>query len=813
MRIPSLAGKPLALGFGAAFLVAASLYPFDKTWWLAPILLLYSALLVWRPRLWLGALPALLPALDLAPWSGWFFFEEIDLLLLITAAFGYWRLARTPPQARLPGFALACVSALSLAYLIGAARGLTPFVHADANALSNYLSPYNSLRIGKAWFWALVLLPLLTRDAGAALTDIRRHFLPGMLAGLALVSIAAGWERMLFPGLMNFSSDYRSSAPFSGMHTGGAALDGYLALCFPLVGTWLLTRQSRMRTGTAIALLALGGYAGLSTFSRGLFAAYACSAAIIGLFLLGAARKARPALDWRHALAAVLATALLADALARVFASSGYRGLAAALTLLAAAFVTASLPIPRAVLATSVVCGISVELALATLLALAGPVASGALKPPYLLFLLSAAPFAGLAWRARGAVWPPERAGVSVALIAFSCLAFNTLWIAEHWGGPAARGPAALIIALALLPLALNLALRRAPWRIGHGGATLVAAGAILAMLAIPIGAGYYTGERFAGVGADWQTRARHWRQALAMMDDDALTHAVGMGLGKFPVTYFWRNPLRETPATIGYLDEGSNRYLRLGAPSYAAGYGEVLRILQRVALRPATRYRLELDVRSSARQPRLNINLCQRLLLYPQHCVNAPLHLLPPDGAWQHYRIDIDSASLGAGPWPLRAPTQLELAAEGGATLDIDNLSLRAEPAGPELIANGAFSGANDYWFFSSDRHHLPWHVKNFALNLYFELGALGLGTLGTLLAFALLDLSARARRAEPDAAVWLAALAGFLVIGLFDSLLDVPRLALLFFLVLLCALLRPACAPATACHPGRPPKELYHA
>ena len=35
----------------------------------------------------LFALPVLLPVLDLAPWTGWFFIEEMDLLLLLTAAF------------------------------------------------------------------------------------------------------------------------------------------------------------------------------------------------------------------------------------------------------------------------------------------------------------------------------------------------------------------------------------------------------------------------------------------------------------------------------------------------------------------------------------------------------------------------------------------------------------------------------------------------------------------------------------------------------------------------------------------------------
>ena len=48
-----------------------------------------------------------------------------------------------------------------------------------------------------------------------------------------------------------------------------------------------------------------------------------------------------------------------------------------------------------------------------------------------------------------------------------------------------------------------------------------------------------------------------------------------------------------------------------------------------------------------------------------------------------------------------------------------------------------------------------------------------------------------------NPCAQACAAALLGFLVVGLFDSLLDVPRIALLCYLMLLCALLQPPQPP----------------
>ena len=56
------------------------------------------------------------------------------------------------------------------------------------------------------------------------------------------------------------------------------------------------------------------------------------------------------------------------------------------------------------------------------------------------------------------------------------------------------------------------------------------------------------------------------------------------------------------------------------------------------------------------------------------------------------------------------------------------------------ELLGNGDFQHGNDRWFFTSDRHHLPWHAKNLWLHVYFEQGVLGLLIFSALLVFALL-------------------------------------------------------------------------
>ena len=107
------------------------------------------------------------------------------------------------------------------------------------------------------------------------------------------------------------------------------------------------------------------------------------------------------------------------------------------------------------------------------------------------------------------------------------------------------------------------------------------------------------------------------------------------------------------------------------------------------------------------------------------------------------------------------------------------------------ELLSNRNFAEGMSRWFTVSDRLHLPWHIKNVGLNVLFDQGALGLLLWLALCGSSLYRLAAGSARMHPMAPFAAAALAGFLVVGLFDSLLDVPRLAFMFYLVTFVGLL----------------------
>ena len=794
-----IAGLAARAGACAALLVlGAALWVYPAAGpWLVAALAAYAALLWWRPAAWLLVVPAVLPIMDFTPWTGWFFLEELDLVLLVTCVVGYWRLATGTPAGRLPPVAGPALVLLAACLAWATWRGITPLAPLDANAFNNYTSSYNGLRILKGFAWPIVLLPLLRRSCGPDLVNLRRLFVPGMLLGLVAASLAVTWERMLFPGLLNFATDYRPTAPFSAMHTGGAALDAYLAMALPFVAVWLAGRDkdaprerfAALHLPLGMACLLLGCFAGLTLFSRDIYLAYGASGTVLAAVAALRALRAGQ-LRWRTLLAGAAVLVLLGACLMAVFDTSGYRGLLAALGALALAVLAgAAAPRARSPLLAGAA-GVVLALAAAALALLAPDAGSAQSKGVYVAYTLAFA-----AGGAGAMLLFTRHAGLGVGLMlaALPALMLATLLVAYHHSGATAL-PSAAVVLVAVALLAAHRLLPRPLWRLDHRSLMLAFCGLIVLATVIPVSASYYAEVRFATVSRDLQVRFKHWGEALGMMDQDLSTQLFGMGLGRYPVTYLWRNTHGETPGTFRYEQEGDNLFLRIGAAQYAIGYGEALRFLQHVDVEPGATYAVALDLRRSGDQVIPRVALCERWLLYPRSCQHLKLRPEKGETGWQHYEGTV-TARFTPHWLAGQAPVQLQVASESSSgALDVDNVSVREIGSGRELIANGSFSRAHDYWFFSSDRNHMPWHVKNLALNTVFELGWVGAAVAALLLLAAVARLLQGALAGQQLSAVFLAALAGAMMVGLFDSITDVPRLATLLVLLVLAGALVPA-------------------
>jgi len=224
--------------------------------------------------------------------------------------------------------------------------------------------------------------------------------------------------------------------------------------------------------------------------------------------------------------------------------------------------------------------------------------------------------------------------------------------------------------------------------------------------------------------------------------------------------------------------------------------------VAQRVPILPGAQYSVVLHARAESNSS-LHLELCERNLLYVEGCGTAAVTVSATGESWQHYVVPLAAESINGGPWYAPRPVFFAMAAESpGARIEIDNVGLIG-PDGQDVLTNGNFGRGMTGWFTTSDRFHLPWHIKNLGLNVLFDQGAVGLLLFLMLTGSALFRLVAGAARMHPISPFLAAAMVGFLMVGLFDSLLDVPRLAFLFFLLTFAALvLEP---DASADHSGR--------
>jgi VanZ family protein len=597
--------RAAALGLAAGVMLAVAGFPFMPIV-LAIGLAAYAIALLRWPWIWLWVVPATLPVLDLAPLSGWFFFDEFDFIVVTTLAVsvwnGRWRLGS---ELRLDARSWMAILFLT-SVLVSTLLGLWPLQAIDWNAFSSYYSHYNALRVAKGFLWAFALTPLLLSNLRDGVS-VPRHFTAGVVAGLAGVTMLALWERYAYPGLFDFSRDFRVGTFFSSMHNGGSHIEAYLVMALPfLVAGAYFTRSWLIRIAIG-ALFIAATYVLMVTFSRGAYLAYALS--------------------------------------------------------------------------------------------------------------------------------------LTVLIIAFT----RILVLRARWASLAAL--------------------------YGTIAASLI--------VASPILLGNFAQQRIGASFDDLGVRVSHWEDALQLVNPGLATQAFGMGLGRYPESYFYRNREGKRPATFRYESEKGNQYLKLGS-------GERLYVEQIVSVAPAHVYRLSVDVRSSGQPAALNVIVCERTYFHSYGCESATIDNISTAGQWEHHETTLNSGRLGSGTWLARRPVKLSLEdPNAGSWVDVDNLALVDED-GTNVVANGDFSRGNAHWFFSAF-DHWPWHIENLWVALLFEQGWFGVLAFAALVFSVPIKLLRMTYRGDPFSGAALAAMLGFLCVGLFASLFEAPRLATLFFLTLL--------------------------
>lgn len=784
-----------AAACAVAGLVLAGHYPIAPA--VAVAAFLGWVALCWRwPFAWLTVIPALLPICGLATWTGWFAFEELDLLVLGAAAGGYARLffgsgLETSRAAMLEVRAspLSVFLVLLFAAWCGLSlyRGIAVFGSLAFDWIGNYESAMNSVRLFKSFVGALLLWPIVRSMFELDHRRAQSSLALGVALGLGGASLAALWERAAFTDVLNFSSDYRTTALFWEMHVGGAALDGFLALTVPFA-VWEIRRAAGpLRVAAALLLSAVAAYACLTTFSRGLYVALPASLGLLWL-LMSRQRPAAGGALLRTGKGVVLAT-IVAAAFYLVFRFGGYRALMAFVATLGMAMHIASTAGTPRVGALELLTSLVIGLLLGGLGAF---IAALIPKGPYVVFAAAFVCNAGN-YLLNGPPVDSKRTILCWGLLMW--LAVAATLVASHWGGPEALRDSALATTFLIVAAVVNR-LARKSW-IPQGERSRLAWLGISALMAAGVGifaGGAYMGDRFSASSEDLEARMRHWSNGTAMLRGTS-EWWLGKGFGTFPVSYFFGVPDGVFPGSFSLHQTEDGRYLSLAGPRYPTSWGDLFRVSQRVPTLPGI-YTAMLDIRS-VNHVQVHLEVCEQHLLYNGACGTA-LVFVRGGSQWQRVSIQLDARALSRGPWYAPRLSLFSMAIGGsGQSVDIREVALIG-PDGSNGLVNGDFGRGMERWIPISEKYHLPWHIKSLVLDLLFDQGIIGLAL------FVCLGLTALGRlvwgdaRSYPLAPFLAAALTGFMVVGAFDSLLDVPRVAFLFYLLILVSLILPS---------GRPP------
>ncbi len=285
------------------------------------------------------------------------------------------------------------------------------------------------------------------------------------------------------------------------------------------------------------------------------------------------------------------------------------------------------------------------------------------------------------------------------------------------------------------------------------------------------------------------QGRLSHWDAGIGLLQSRA-DWLLGIGLGRFPAHYDAKVVTEKFAgsAQVHGPEPGANspRYFAtLRGPASGAITGGLFALTQRVDLQPGANYRAAFDIRVAS-SATVVMELCERHLLYEKSCQGALLQVEPLQSPWQHRSFSLAGPVFQRSPWyaPRLGMLSISVVNEGGVA-DIGNLSLVGFGKN-EALANRDFSAGMAHWFPAAQYYYLPWHTDSLYLEVLVERGVAGLVAFAGLVALAL-----RRLLLAPGAGLWLApylamSVGGVLSVGAVSSVMDVPRVAFMLYLLL---------------------------
>jgi hypothetical protein len=309
----------------------------------------------------------------------------------------------------------------------------------------------------------------------------------------------------------------------------------------------------------------------------------------------------------------------------------------------------------------------------------------------------------------------------------------------------------------------------------------------LLLEVVLVYGTGSFMGSRVVASERDFGSRLQHWGHGIGLLHGPT-DWLLGIGLGRLPAHYARFVPEREFSGAVQSVElESGQRVVQLAGPLTRLTLAGQFALTQRLPLQPEAAYRVEFDARV-LEALELSLSVCETHLLYDGACQTALLSLRPGKASWQQHSLVLDGPPLGNSVLPRMRVFALSVQS-ADRQLEIDNLRLLGSD-GRDVLRNGEFAAGMAHWFPAATGYFVPWHIDNLYLELLIERGLVGLALFLALAGLALWNLLAGSGRMNPIAPFLAASLLGGLIVGLVSSVMDVPRVALLFWLLILLAL-----------------------
>ncbi|WP_026180064.1 hypothetical protein [Hahella ganghwensis] len=702
-------------------------------------LTIFTVLLTVFPTLWMILLPFFCLVVNLAPETGRFIFNELDLaFLVVVGGVGlHMGLIRKWVPA-FPGWTILAFLALALVPITQ-----VPFSELLEPSLGNpYYSPAYFYQVAKGIVLAFVLA-LFTREE---LNHNRQRTLKALVAGAWLASVAIFvivlWERgslgvmatttdlyKIGNSLLNLSTTYRVTGLLADMHTGGESLDGWFLLLIPLNMLGVMVFRSQKARLASIVCLGMVFYCVVMGFTR---ATYASAAISVAVFIVLSLYKSRRENQGRLAHMSLIELVLLgAFAICTwvAYSVSGFYVLIAAALLLFGGLVLAM-----------------------------------------------------YRERLNGFFWP--------ALAVIACLAavinFDSLsdsrWVDDSMANRLKLAGVTLGLVVAAVYIYGFRKITNTKLYLYSNIFTLM----IALALCLALG-GSRIQSRMETVENDWQTRLKHWSNVIASSEWRLSDHLIGNGLGSFTANYLTYNPdlVREVGSFSVLSDDQGSAILAVGPE------GDQM-VGQRVSIRRGQTYRVEMVARANDKLE-VRFTFCERnLIIFDRWDVKCTGRNFPVRASenFEKYQLEIKSKKVGRESITQLPTLFIVKPRKGDSILEIQSIRV-TDADGRNLISNGDFEQGMDNWFFYHDFKHLPWHIKNIYLSLYYQLGSIGV-VLFAVMTGVLIRRNLRPSEDSHLITAITAIVASYLAFGMFGDPLDSPRVNWLFYALLFFACAR---------------------